>query len=308
MSNTHSIMFHHFHDEKHAKSEGSLSSSEFSEMIDWLSKKFKLLGAKEYLINNNAGNLDSDDICLSFDDALLCQYDVALPVLNQKGLSAFFFVYSSALSGEPDKLEIYRYFRTNAYDSIDDFYEDFFGMVNSHFESQLSFHKDKFLKLDYLSAYPFYSKNDRWFRYLRDHFLEQSTYNDFMQDLMHGKNFNTNEIIDRLWMSESNLKEISKKGHLIGLHSFSHPTRISKLNYHEQKNEYVTNYRHLENLVGKIVSMSHPCGDYNSDTLSILKDLGIQIGFRSSLEPNEIKSKSEIPREDHVNILNQMKL
>ena len=120
--------------------------------------------------------------------------------------------------------------------------------------------------------------------------------------------FNTNEIIDRLWMSESNLKEISKKGHLIGLHSFSHPTRISKLNYHEQKNEYVTNYRHLENLVGKIVSMSHPCGDYNSDTLSILKDLGIQIGFRSSLEPNEIKSKYEIPREDHVNILNQMKL
>ena len=42
--------------------------------------------------------------------------------------------------------------------------------------------------------------------------------------------------------------------------------------------------------------MSHPCGDYNSDTLSILKDLGIQIGFRSSLEPNEIKSKYEIPR------------
>ena len=70
-------------------------------MIDWLSKKFKLLGAKEYLIKHNAGNLDSDDICLSFDDALLCQYDVALPVLNQKGLSAFFFVYSSALSGEP---------------------------------------------------------------------------------------------------------------------------------------------------------------------------------------------------------------
>ena len=49
MSFTHSIMFHHFHNDKHLPAQGSLSSSDFSEMLDWLGEKFNLIGAKEYL-------------------------------------------------------------------------------------------------------------------------------------------------------------------------------------------------------------------------------------------------------------------
>ncbi len=48
--------------------------------------------------------------------------------------------------------------------------------------------------------------------------------------------------------------------------------------------------------------MSHPSGNYNDDTLKILKKLGIKCGFRSSLVPPYIKSSLEIPREDHANI------
>ena len=51
--------------------------------------------------------------------------------------------------------------------------------------------------------------------------------------------------------------------------------------------------------------MSHPLGNYNDDTLKILKKLGINIGFRSSLSPSYIKSALEIPREDHANIINK---
>ena len=53
--------------------------------------------------------------------------------------------------------------------------------------------------------------------------------------------------------------------------------------------------------------MSHPCGDYNLDTLSLLKEMGIQIGFRSSMSVKEIKSPLEIPREDHANVFKEMK-
>ena len=53
--------------------------------------------------------------------------------------------------------------------------------------------------------------------------------------------------------------------------------------------------------------MSHPCGDYNLDTLSLLKGMGIQIGFRSNMSVKEIKSPLEIPREDHANVFNEMK-
>lgn len=48
--------------------------------------------------------------------------------------------------------------------------------------------------------------------------------------------------------------------------------------------------------------MSHPCNSYNNDTLMILKDLGIKIGFRANLA-KDVYSNFEIPRVDHSDIL-----
>ena len=36
-------------------------------------------------------------------------------------------------------------------------------------------------------------------------------------------------------MSEDHLKEIYNLGHVVGLHSYNHPTKISKLSYKEQQ-------------------------------------------------------------------------
>ena len=109
-------------------------------------------------------------------------------------------------------------------------------------------------------------------------------------------------------MSEDELKEISKQGHLVGLHSYSHPTQMSKLGYQEQHEQYKKNLEHLNAVVGEVVCMSHPCGDYNDDTLKILDEMGIRIGFRSSLSETTIKGKFEIPRDDHANIYKAMQL
>ena len=306
MSFTHSIMFHHFHSEKHLPAQGSLSSDDFSEMLDWLGERYNLIGANEYLHKFNNSALEPQDICLSFDDALLCQYDIALPILKERRLDAFFFVCSSVLNKQ-DNLEILRYFRTNLFSSIDDFYEQFFNLVDEYYEDELVTHKEHYPALHYLDAFLFYSKDDKWFRYLRDQVLGPERYEEMMISLMEKKNFNSDEIINELCLSEDNLKEVAKHGNLVGLHSFDHPTQISKLSYEEQLHQYTDNYNHLKRLVGEVVSMSHPCGDYNDDTLKILSDLGIQIGFRSSLSTTEVKSRFEIPRDDHANIFARMK-
>ena len=109
---THSVMFHHFHGDKHPVGQGSLSAIEFEEMIDWLLSRHQMLDANEYIEKLEQKTLGNAEICLSFDDALRCQFDIALPILERKKVKAFFFVYSSPLMGEPDPLEIYRYFRT----------------------------------------------------------------------------------------------------------------------------------------------------------------------------------------------------
>ena len=66
---THSIMFHHFHNENHFPAQGSLSSDEFGAMLDWLAQRYKILSAFEYLEQFERGTLDKSDVCLSLDDA-----------------------------------------------------------------------------------------------------------------------------------------------------------------------------------------------------------------------------------------------
>jgi len=308
MNQSHGIMFHHFHDDNHLPAQGSLSSDAFCEMLDWLSSKYNLIGATEYLEKFEQYRLKGNDICLSFDDALLCQYDVALPILEARGIDAFFFIYSSVFSDEPDSLEIFRYFRTNFFENIDDFYNQFFELVESSCETKYEQHLIRYKKLNYLASSPFYTDNDKWFRYLRDRVLGTKKYEELMRELMVTTNFSPREIIKRLWMSEDNLKEIYKQGHLVGLHSYSHPTRMSELSYQEQRNQYQKNLEHLNTIVGEVVCMSHPCGDYNSDTLAILDDMGIKIGFGSSLSEPTISGKFGIAREDHANIYKAMKL
>ena len=53
--------------------------------------------------------------------------------------------------------------------------------------------------------------------------------------------------------------------------------------------------------------MSHPCGKYDNQTLKALKKIGIEIGFKSNLFSKTIKSNFEIPREDHINLINLVK-
>ena len=59
--------------------------------------------------------------------------------------------------------------------------------------------------------------------------------------------------------------------------------------------------------------MSHPCGSYNYNTLRILKELGIELGFKQimTIEPEKgmkkiNNSSLEIARQDHAQIIKMM--
>jgi peptidoglycan/xylan/chitin deacetylase (PgdA/CDA1 family) len=305
---THSVMFHHFHDEDHVKSQGSISAEEFSEMLNWLLDSYKIINADDYIDRLEKDNLNSNEICLSFDDALLCQYDIAQPILNALKIKAFFFVYSSPLCGDPDPLEIYRLFRTKNFKNIDIFYDEFFLEVKKIDPVLYTKAQGQYDEINYLVSFPFYSKNDKWFRYLRDQALGKLNYQAIMDKMMQDKNFDIESASSHLWMSNANIQKLHEDGHIIGLHSYSHPTMLHTLTKNQQSVEYEKNFDHLSAILkSKPIAMSHPCGNYNSETLSILKRLGIRIGFRSSNSIKTIQSNLEIPRNDHANILREMR-
>ena len=78
-----------------------------------------------YLLKSIKKNFKRNEICLTFDDGLKSQYDVALPILNDFNIKAFFFISTSVYTSNPNLLEVYRYFRTNYYENVNLFYKDF---------------------------------------------------------------------------------------------------------------------------------------------------------------------------------------
>ena len=99
-------MFHHFHDDKaHKKSQGSISKDDFYKIIKFIGRK-NILNAETFFEKFRTNKIKSNEVCITFDDAIKSQIDIALPVLEDLKIKAFYFVYTSLFEGKPDNLEI----------------------------------------------------------------------------------------------------------------------------------------------------------------------------------------------------------
>jgi len=308
----HGITFHHFHDDKHYRGQGSISQKEFDNILNYIGIH-RILSPDEWFQRLEKKTLSKEDVCLTFDDGLHCQIDIALPVLEHYNLKAYWFVYSNVFQGKLEITETYRQFRSRYFENIDDFYALFFDIF---FKSKFSVKTDDILNPNsikkYRQRFPFYSENDAKFRLIRNEMLERVDYEKMMELLIQTKGLNKIELSKNLWMSDDDLRYLNRKGHMIGLHSYSHPTALDRLSYEDQYQEYQRNYSHLTQVCGKPpISMSHPCDSYNNDTLEILRSFGIRCGFRANLDHNQEQrtanpNKLELPRQDHSSILSAL--
>lgn len=300
-------MFHHFYDDRHIRGQGAISQNELAQIIDYYRKSHQILTAREWLDKATRNELSAKDVCLTFDDALLCQYEVALPVLEAYDLSAFWFVYSSVITGGSEKLEIYRKFRTSCFEDIAAFYEFFFESVGeSQYGARVKDALSNFSPESYLSQFPFYTVEDRQFRFIRDKVLGVDAYNQILDQMILAQSIDLADFSRDLWMQEQHVVELHEKDHVIGLHSHTHPTALAALPAQDQWSEYKTNYDTLTEILNTIPeTVSHPCNSYSQETIQILQDLKIKVGFRSNMAEQH-SSLLEFPREDHANIMEKI--
>jgi hypothetical protein len=198
---------------------------------------------------------------------------------------------------------VYRHFRTTQFDTLDDFYAAFFVRLHeSHFGGVAEKCLARFEPRTYLAAFTFYSDADRRFRYVRDDVLGPQAYAQVMDEMMRSAGYDVRVAARRLWMGNDEVRSLHEAGHVIGLHSHTHPTRIERLNEDEQRYEYRSNFAHLTTLLGEPPqAVSHPCNSYNAATLRILRSLGIKLGFRANMAIG-FSGELEVPREDHANL------
>ena len=303
-------MFHHFHDNNkylNLQGGGSISAIDFHAIIDYMDENFNLISPDEYTNKVSNKGLKESDVCLTFDDSLKSQFDIIYPELEKRNLKAFFFVYSLASSKNPPMFEFFRDFKLSCFNNLDEYYTLFFETIRSKYSKEYGALLHNY-KVDYLSSYTFYTVNDKKYRFLRDVILKDKYY-EVVLGMIKEKNYSMSPRIENLFMSTEDIKTLYKSGHTIGLHSHSHSTRMNELSYKDQLEEYSMNYDFINSITNdNVTSMSHPCGNYNDDTLKILKKLDIKVGFRDSMIPSYCKSALEIPREDHTNIIKKIRL
>ena len=311
----HGITFHHFHDDGiHTKSQGSISKDDFYKLINFIDRK-NILDADVFFEKFRENKLKKNEVCLTFDDAIKCQIDVTLPVLEDLKIKSFFFVYTSMFEEKPDNLEIFRYFRMNYFNSVDEFYINFYKVLNADLEE--FFNKNKNVIKNTKIKFLFHSIEDIKFRLVRDRLLTKDEYEKNMSLMMKEKNFQPKKHYSQLFFDKKDLNQLNSLGHLIGLHSHNHPTLLESLSYDEQKLEYENCISVISKIIDKpkneIKFMSHPCGSYNNHTLEILKKLGIELGFKEIMTADPERgmkkinnSYLEIARQDHAEIVKRM--
>ena len=304
-----SIMFHHFYNENHPYVQGAFSEEQFEKLIQKL-LPIGLVSASDWQEKYISGNLNEYEFCLTFDDSLKSQYDIAFPLLRKYNLNGYWFIYTSPLDGIVERLELYRFFRNICFKDIDDYYEFFFDyLYNNGFKEKLENVIKKFDFNDYLKEYDFYSLSDKKYRYVRDNVLGKENYFKVLDNLIEIRDFKINQLKSDIWIDKFDLLSLNNAGNIIGLHSHTHPTKLQNLNFAEQLDEYNQNFQIIKSITGKDpISMAHPANSYNQNTLDVLSNLGIKIGFKSSDNDNNALSNLELPRIDCNIIINKLGL
>ena len=182
--------------------QGSITTEKVEKIIIFLKKNFIILNPEEWIFKLKKKKLKKKEICITFDDALLSQYKIALRILDKYKIKAFWFIYSSVFNGKIDNFEIHRKFRTMYYKNFNDFFINF----SKHLNDKLIFQdNDEFKKFskNMKKFYPIYSNIDIDFRYLRDHILSKYQFNKILSKMMLEKKTNKKKLSKNLWLNKT---------------------------------------------------------------------------------------------------------
>tara|TARA_B100000519_G_scaffold196672_1_gene203343 strand:+ start:2891 stop:3859 length:969 start_codon:yes stop_codon:yes gene_type:complete len=303
----HGIMFHHFHyEDDRPYAQGSITSLEFQQIIEHIGVK-NILSADIWLEKAINNELREKEVCITFDDSLKCQMDIAYPILEKYNIDAFWFVFSSVFNGKINLLEVYKYFYNMFFPNFETFYSTFKEyFTKSDIGYMYEENYNLFMQSNYLIEFDFYSEKEREFRFYRDRIINDENFKTIMGSIMVDYDIDINIISKNLWMNEEDLKILNSNNQIIGLHSHTHPTNMAQLDIGKQKEEYTSNKEYISSVTCKDpLTVSHPCGSYNNATLKVLNELGIKIGFRSNFEKLS-HTTMEFPRVDHSYLMQEL--
>jgi peptidoglycan/xylan/chitin deacetylase (PgdA/CDA1 family) len=230
----------------------------FNWQMSILKNYYNVLPLQEAVQSLLAGKLIKPSVCVTFDDGYMDNYELALPVLKDKGLPATFFIATQFINTgrmwNDTVIETIRRIPNGELD-LRSIGQDVYNI--STLSDRLEAIKKILLNLKYLEP---------------DERLNRVT------DISAYAN---SKLPDNLMMSEKQLKEMDSSGMTIGAHTHSHPI-LSRIPLTRAEDEIRRSRDILNELLNKkIKTFAYPNGrpnkDYNNSHVEIVKKLEFEV-------------------------------
>jgi peptidoglycan/xylan/chitin deacetylase (PgdA/CDA1 family) len=274
----------------------SVSPTNFDQQMQVL-KKYQIITTAQLLMYLETGKLKDNMVCITFDDGYQDNYNTARPILEKYNLQSTFYIPLRFIGSQKefwwDELQSIIFCKCDLPQKLS-------ISIAGH---TLEFDLEDEARFDELQ----YQKNTSWAWFEKVTTKRAEVYLRLWEQLRPLEYGAIEKVLDKLkeWslfastadstnlpMSEEQLHSIiSHPLFDIGIHTVTHPG----LAYHgkeDQYNEISTCKKELEALSGHTVnSIAYPYGIYNEDTIEVVKELGVEIGFTTQ--------GSAVQRNDH---------
>jgi len=287
------VINYHYIAESLEQSYGNcLLVDEFEVQLKYLRDNFKIISA------NQLTELGESNYCLlTFDDSLKDHFNNVLPLFRKYGLNGFFSIITNTLEGRKinPTHKVHILFKNLAA-------KEFAGLINKSLKENFSHDYRKYLiddkeKLDKRYVWDdSLTANIKYMLAVMPFEMKEMILDNLFKEC----HINESEIFDKYYLNEDEIKALIAYKNDIGSHGHNH-LRLSKLTKEDQGFEIKESKRILEEKFSiKISGFSYPFGDYNQQTIEILRQAGYKFGISTIPKVNEgIENVYQIYRIDN---------
>ena len=260
-------MYHRIADPAFDPWDLSVSPANFEAQVRWLQKEYTIVTMQQVQYFVQGGDIPDRSVCISFDDAYLDNYEIALPILERYKMPACFFVPGYFVE---QHLSFW-------WDELTDI---IFSQAIQNPENSAAWNSWR-----WPAPTP-----DRYCRQLITNWekLRPLTYDEIRFELDQLKEtigYKTPAALGLLPMTSTQLANAGNTGLIeLGVHTQTHPF----LPDHEkeiQKQEIAHNAAWLKEFPGAMTNIiAYPYGAYNAETLAVAKGLGFLLGFTTKAQ------------------------
>lgn len=282
------IMYHYVRDaEKTPFPEiHGIKPDRFKKQLKNLQERYKIISIEDVrgAINHQSA-LPPKSCVLSFDDGLKDHYKNVFPILKESGLCGAFFPITMALEGGVANVHKIHFLlaKIGTRPIVSEF-NSFLNMAD--IAIQKKFIVDDKKKLD-----PRYKFDDTLTANLKVilQLFPEKLKTEFLNKIFAKYLGDEGEFSRELYLAESEIREMSDAGMTIGAHTHSH-MRLDMLPKDEMREELKKSKEILQRVAGRPVNIvSYPYGNYNQDTIAILKELGYNMALGTKNGVNKQK-------------------